>query len=96
MGDYKEKIKAIGSKVVIKQLEPLKVSKGGIIIPEVAKELPKTGVVISVGEGKKGEPMILKVGDIVFYPDYGGQEFTLNNTEYIFINQNEILATVVG
>ena len=53
MGDYKEKIKAIGSKVVIKQLEPLKVSKGGIIIPEVAKELPKTGVVISVGEEKK-------------------------------------------
>ena len=89
------KIKPLGDRVIVKPIER-ETMKGGIIIPDTAKEKPMEGEVIAVGPGKlsdKGErsAMEVKKGDRVLYGKYSGTEVKLDDQTYLIIHQDEIL-----
>ncbi|MDR1684492.1 MAG: co-chaperone GroES [Elusimicrobiota bacterium] len=90
------KIKPLGDRVIVSPIEPKEVIKGGIIIPDSAKEKPMEGEVVAAGPGalnKKGErlPMDVKKGDRVLYGKYGGTEITLEDKKYLIMHQEDIL-----
>ena len=87
-------IKPLGSRVVIKKLEAEEKTQGGIILTSSAKEAPQMAEVVAAGPGTKDEPMELKVGDIVIFSRYGGNDLKYKGAEYTIINQKDILATV--
>ncbi len=89
------KIKPLGDRVIVKPIER-ETMKGGIIIPDTAKEKPMEGEVLAVGPGKLGDkgersPMDVKKGDRVLYGKYSGTEIKLDDTTYLIIHQDEIL-----
>lgn len=89
------KLKPLGNRVVIKRRQA-QISKGGILLPETAKEKPKEGEVIAVGPGKtnedgKNEPMNIKVNDIVLFGSYAGTEVKLDDDEYLILSEDDIL-----
>ncbi|HXF95084.1 MAG TPA: co-chaperone GroES [Gemmatimonadales bacterium] len=90
------KIFPLADRVVIKPLEETETMKGGLYIPDTAKEKPIQGEVIAVGPGRreKGEqvPMELKVGDRVIYGKYSGTQVELDGEEYIVIKESDVLA----
>ena len=90
------KIKPLGDRVLVRRLEEDTRSKGGIIIPDSAKEKPMQGEVIAVGPGewKKGglRPLTVKEGDKVIFGKYSGTEVKVDNEELILIREDEILA----
>lgn len=90
------KIKPLGDRVIISPIEPKEVIKGGIIIPDSAKEKPMQGKVVAAGPGalnKEGArlPMDVKPGDTVLYGKYSGTEIKLDDEKYIIMHQEEIL-----
>ena len=72
----------------------MKKTVSGIIIPDNAKEKPQKGVVVAVGNGKKDEPMTLKVGDVVLYGKYGGSEINYENETYLVMRESDVYAVV--
>lgn len=93
------KIKPLGERILIKRLEPEEVKKGGIIIPDTAKEKPQQGEVIEVGPGKMNEegkriPVEVKKGDKVLFGKYAGSDVEINGEEYLMIQQDDILAII--
>ncbi|RLC59193.1 MAG: co-chaperone GroES [Chloroflexi bacterium] len=91
------KIKPLGDRVVIKPTPKEEVSKGGIVIPDTAKEKPQEGKIIAVGPGKLSEDgkriaMEVKVGDKVIYSKYAGTEFKVDDEELIIVRESDILA----
>lgn len=86
--------KPIADRVLIKPAEAEETTKGGIIIPDTAKEKPQRGKVIAVGNGKKDEPMTVKVGDTVLYGKYSGTEITLDGEEYLIMRESDILGSL--
>ena len=89
-------IRPLGDKVLVKALEQKEVKKGGIIIPDTAKEKPQEGEVVAVGKGKVKEDggliaMEVKVGDKVLYGKYSGTEVKINDQEYMIMSQDDIL-----
>ncbi len=93
------KIKPLGDRVLIKPLEAKEQTKGGIVLPDTAKEKPQEAEVIAVGEGKKADdgkviPLTLKAGDKVLYGKYSGTEITLDGDEFIIIREEDILGIV--
>ncbi len=93
----KLKIRPLGDRVVVQQLEAEEVSKGGIILPDTAKEKPLEGKVVAVGKGKTDEsgklvPMEVKSGDKVLYGKYAGTEVTVDGSEYMILKEEDILA----
>ncbi|MBR3632246.1 MAG: co-chaperone GroES [Elusimicrobiaceae bacterium] len=89
------KIKPLGDRLIVKPIER-ETMKGGIIIPDTAKEKPMEGEVLAAGPGKlddKGNraPMDVKVGDRVLYGKYSGTEIKLDDETYLIIHQDEIL-----
>jgi len=94
------KIKPLGERVVIKPLPKEEVSKGGIVLPDTAKEKPQEGEIIAVGPGKLSEDgkriaMEVKVGDKVIYSKYAGTEFKLDEEEVVIMRESDILAKKV-
>ncbi len=94
-----EKIKPLADRVLVKPLEEEEVKRGGIIIPDTAKEKPQQGEVIAVGPGKlsdSGEKMKMEVkkGDKILYGKYSGTEVTINGDEYLIMRESDILAIV--
>lgn len=92
-------IKPLGDRVLVKPLEPKEVKKGGIIIPDTAKEKPQEGKVIEVGKGKMLEdgklvPVEVKKGDKILYSKYGGTEIKLDGEEYLILKEEDILAVI--
>jgi chaperonin GroES len=92
-------IKPLADRVVIKAMEAEEKSKGGIIIPDTAKEKPQQGKVVAVGPGKtsdKGETikMQVKKGDKVLYGKYSGSEVTINGEEHLIIREDDILGII--
>jgi chaperonin GroES len=87
-------------RVVIKRIEEKETVKGGIIIPDTAKEKPQEGEVIAVGAGKmeKGEriPLDVKVGDRVLFGKFSGDLIQVDEQEYLIIKEDEILAKITG
>ena len=91
------KIKPRGDRVLVEPLEEGEVKKGGIIIPDTAKEKPQEGKVIAVGPGKRDDdgkliPIELKKGDIVMLPKYGGTEVKIDDKEYQIVREDDIMA----
>jgi chaperonin GroES len=91
------KIKPLNDRVLVLRVEDGEKTKGGIIIPDTAKEKPQKGRVVAVGPGKMGEdgkriPMEVKVGDHVIFSKYAGTEIKMDNIEHLFIKQEDILA----
>jgi chaperonin GroES len=87
-------------RVIVKRIEEKETVKGGIIIPDSAKEKPMEGDVIAVGSGKreKGEliPLDVKPGDRVLFGKYGGTEIKLDGEEFLILREEEILAKLGG
>jgi chaperonin GroES len=95
-----ESLKPLADRVVVKPIEGERVSKGGIVLPDTAKEKPQEGKVIAVGEGRLSEdgkrlPMDVKVGDIVIYAKYGGTEIKIEDEEFMILRESDILAKKV-
>jgi chaperonin GroES len=94
-------LKPLGDRVVIKALEAEQTSRGGIVLPDTAKERPQTGEVLAVGPGKTLDngsiaAMEVAVGDKVVYSKYGGTEIKVGGEEYIILRQDDILGVVEG
>ena len=93
------KFKPLNDRVLFIRTEDENKTKGGIIIPDTAKEKPQKGKVIAVGPGKIGEngnriPLDVKVGDHVIFSKYAGNEIKIDNTEHVFMKEADILAVV--
>ncbi len=91
------KIQPLGDRVVIKPTPKEEVSKGGIVLPDTAKEKPQDGKVIAVGPGRLSEDgkriaMEVEVGDKVIYSKYAGTEFKLDDDELVIMRESDILA----
>jgi chaperonin GroES len=91
------KLQPLGDRVVVKPMPKEEVTKGGIVLPDTAKEKPQEGKVIAIGPGKLTEdgkrlPMDVKVGDKVIYAKYGGTEIKEDNEELIILRESDILA----
>ena len=93
------KIQPLADRVLVEPSKEEEVKKGGIIIPESAKEKPTTGKVIAIGTGKvdddgKKIPFNVKVGDKVLMPKYGGTEVKMNDKDYQIMREDDILGIV--
>jgi len=93
------KVKPLGERILVKRLEAGDIKKGGIIIPDSAKEKPQEAKVIALGQGKlledgKRAPFEVKVGDKVFINKYGGTEITINDEEHLIVREEDILAVI--
>ena len=90
-------VRPLGDRVLLKPLEREEMTKSGIVLPDTAKEKPQEGIVEAVGPGRvldSGEkvPMELKVGDRILYARYAGNEFKLDEVEYLVISEKDVLA----
>ena len=81
-------------RVLVKRVEEESKTKGGIIIPDTAKEKPQQGEVVAVGPGKEGVKVNVAVGDRVLYGKYAGQELNYNGDEYLIMREDDILVVV--
>ncbi len=93
------KIKPLGDRVLVKPAVAGEETKGGIIIPDTAKEKPQEGVVVEVGTGKlddngKVVPFNVKKGDKVLLPKYGGTEVKIDDVEYQIVREDDILGVI--
>lgn len=94
------KVKPLGDRVLVEAVEEKEVKKGGIIIPDTAKEKPTEAVVRVLGSGKKDDdgkpvPFEVKVGDRVLISKYGGTEIKLDDKEYKLLGSDDILAVLL-
>lgn len=93
------KIRPLDDRIVVKPLEAEEKTKGGIVLPDTAKEKQQQGEVIAIGEGKlldngKRVSLTLKKGNQVIYGKYAGNEIKIDNTDYIIIKETEVLAQI--
>ena len=92
------KVKPLADRVVVKALEDTEQMRGGLYIPDTAKEKPQQGEVVAVGPGKVEDgarvEMELKVGDKVLYGKYSGTEVTVDNEQYLILRESDVLAVV--
>ncbi len=95
-----KKFKPLQDRIVVKRLEEGKeVKKGGIIIPDTAKEKPQEGEVVAVGPGKvmengQRQPMSLKAGDKILFGKYSGSEVKLDQEEYLIMREEDVLGVL--
>lgn len=93
------KVKPLQDRVIVKRVEEEEKTKGGIIIPDTAKEKPQEGKVVSVGAGKvndKGERIALEVkaGDRILFGKYSGNEITIDGEEHLIMREDDIIAII--
>jgi chaperonin GroES len=91
------KIRPLQDRIVVKRVESEGKTKGGIIIPDTAKEKPIEGKVVAVGSGKvtkdgKVRPVDVKVGDVVLFGKYSGTEIKIDGEEHVLIREEDVLA----
>ncbi len=91
------KLQPLGDRIVVRAIEKEEVTKGGIVLPDTAKEKPQEGEVLAVGPGKltdegKRLEMEVKVGDKVIYAKYAGTEVKIDDEEYLILRESDILA----
>ena len=95
------KFRPLHDRILIKRIEEKETAKGGIIIPDTAKEKPQEGEVIAVGSGKRDEdgkvvPLDVKAGDRILFGKYSGTEIKLDNQEYLIFKEEDVLGVVEG
>ena len=94
------KITPLADRVLVQPVDSKEVKKGGIIIPDTAKEKPQEGKIIAVGNGRLNEtsgervPLEVKKGDKVLYGKYSGTEITIDDKEYLILRESDILAVL--
>lgn len=91
-------IKPLGDRIVIKVLEKEEKTKGGIVLPDTAKEKPQKGEVLAVGSGEiidgKKVPLEVGVGDKIIFSKYAGTEVKMDDQEYLILRQSDVLAII--
>lgn len=92
------KLIPLGDRIVLKREEAQSTTAGGIVLPDSAKDKPKKGTIIAVGEGYttrdgKKQPLTLKAGDKVIFTSYSGDEISLGDDEYLLLRESDVLAT---
>ena len=87
-------IKPLADRVVVEPAQAEEKTAFGIIIPDTAKEKPQKGLIVAVGNGKKDEPITVKVGDTVLYGKYAGTELKLEGNDYLIMRESDILAII--
>jgi chaperonin GroES len=87
-------IKPLADRVIVEVSPAEAKTASGIIIPDTAKEKPQEGTIVAVGNGKKDEPMTVKVGDKVLYGKYAGTEISHNGKEYLIMRESDVFAVV--
>ena len=92
-------LRPLGDRVVVKPVEREERTKSGIVLPDTAKEKPQEGIVEAVGSGRLLDngtkvPMELQVGDKILYAKYAGNEFKVEEIEYLIISEKDVLAVV--
>ncbi|MCK9266361.1 co-chaperone GroES [bacterium] len=95
----KLKIRPLGDRIVVEPLEAVEKTKGGIILPDSAKEKPQEGKIVAIGKGKTDDSgkvieMEVKVGDKVLYGKYAGTEINIDNVEYMILREEDVLAVI--
>ena len=95
------KIRPLQDRVIIKRVAEEQKSKGGIIIPDTAKEKPQEGKVVAVGKGKVNDdgkltPLDVKVGDRILFGKYSGSEIKLDGEEHLILREEDILGVIEG
>ena len=93
------KLKPIGDRVIVQRLGSAEKSRGGLYLPDSAQEKPQEGKVIAVGSGKmlkdgKVVPLTVKPGDRIIFGKYSGSEIKVDEKDYVFLNEDDILAIV--
>ncbi len=93
------KVQPLADRILVKRLDAAEEKRGGIIIPDTAKEKPQQGEVLAAGPGRvdddgKRIPMDVKVGDRVLYAKYSGQEIKIDQEEYIVLSEKDVLCKV--
>jgi len=94
------KIRPLQDRVIVKRLEEeVEKTKGGIIIPDTAKEKPQQGKIIAVGKGKPNEdgkvtPLDVKVGDTILFGKYSGSEIKLDGEEFLIMREDDVLGVI--
>ncbi len=92
-------IRPLQDRIIVKRLEEEEKTKGGIIIPDAAKEKPMQGEVVAAGKGKVGEdgkvhPLDVKVGDRILFGKYAGTEVKLDGEEYLIMREDDVLGVL--
>ena len=92
-------VKPLGDRVLVQAIEQDEVKKGGIIIPDTAKEKPQEGKVVAIGTGKRDEngkliPFEVKKGDRVLISKYGGTEIKIDGKDYLIMREDDILGVI--
>jgi chaperonin GroES len=93
------KVRPLHDRILVKRIEEQETIKGGIIIPDTAKEKPQEGQVIAVGNGKKTDegkviPLDVKAGDRILFGKYGGTEIKVEDEEYLILREDEVLGVI--
>ena len=93
------RLKPLGDRIVIRQIEANDVTASGIVLPDTAQEKPQRGEVLAVGEGRYDDgvrvPLDLVVGDEVIYSKYGGTEVSLDGEDLLILRESDVLAKAV-
>ena len=87
-------MKPLADRVIVAPAAAEEKTKSGIIIPDTAKEKPQRGEIVAVGNGKKDEPMTVKVGDQVLYGKYAGTEINIDGKEYLIMRNSDIFGII--
>lgn len=91
-------LRPLGDRIVVKVLDKEEKTKGGIVIPDTAKEKPQKGEVIAVGTGEivdgQRVPLEVKVGDKIIFSKYAGTEVKIDEQEYLILKQSDVLAVI--
>ncbi|MBN2363055.1 co-chaperone GroES [candidate division WOR-3 bacterium] len=92
------KLVPVNRKVIVERTDEQEVKKGGIIIPDTAKEKPQKGKVVSVAQvtKKDEDPMPVKEGDVILFGKYAGTEISVEDKDFLILNEDEILAVIQG
>jgi chaperonin GroES len=96
-----DKIRPLGDRILVKRIQEEEKTKGGIIIPDTAKEKPQEGKVVAVGKGKKNDegtliPLEVKAGDRILFGKYSGSEIKLEGEEHLILREDDILGVLEG
>ena len=99
VGSPMDKIRPLGDRILVKRIKEEEKTKGGIIIPDTAKEKPQEGKVIAVGKGKKTEDgkviaLDVKAGDKILFGKYSGSEIKLEGEEHLILREDDILGVI--
>ncbi|MEH0019064.1 MAG: co-chaperone GroES [Desulfobacter sp.] len=92
-------LRPLSDRILVERVEEDEKTKGGIIIPDTAKEKPAEGKVVATGNGRMGEdgkllPMDVKVGDRILFSKYGGTDVKIDGTDYLIMRQDDVLGVI--